>query len=784
MKRLILIICFIFLASYALAAVHYVSTTGTATWASSVNIGTPCALNTACNSVVAGDTVYLRDGIYNKGIIINGRSGNVSNKITFAAYEGETPIIANSTTYLYTGRYHGLLLQYSDYYVFSGITFNHVSGSYFVQVVKGSDHVEIGDCFFDGTGRYGSINFWKGDSALGDTAAVTHLWVHGCTFADFGVISSVCDDAGGIQIGMFASPYDHVSGYQTWENNTFYSGGHHLVETFSKYNVLRNNFFHHEGSMAKPATSCEYGPDSNDLYGNRNIQIYDGSSNTGMFNILESNRFGPSGPPPDDDGGDGMTITAPKNIIRFNEVYSAQNNGIYFKAGSGSLSDNNRFYNNTVVGSGRYQNTGPQWQGVDFRCAGIYMSGNISSIQGVGGTVTCNISYTTRMKPGSIATIASTVRYNGNWTVLTVAEDGRSFTFAKSGDTALETTGTARGTGPQIGNSVINNLLYNGTSGNIALVGSFDTYNRRENNYATATGDPLFTDGTLPSIDTTPITTDPDLTLQAESPAIDAGTYLTQAAGAGTDSVTLTVDDALYFQDGTWGSSLSDVQADWIAIGTVTNVVQISSIDYTTNVITLTVPMTWDDNASIWLYRDSDGTRVLSGAAPDQGAHESNAPDTVVSGTIVGDLGLTEDEIVTGGQALALTLLGTTWAADVVSDAAKKAALIAGITGNLSEAGSWNSQVTITNVTLTSDTVVTIVLPASAGYDITARETVSAQIAAALTAANEIINATPTITIDIVTPTPPSGSAKPGMTKGASTASGAAKGTTSAKAIQ
>jgi hypothetical protein len=80
------------------------------------------------------------------------------------------------------------------------------------------------------------------------------------------------------------------------------------------------------------------------------------------------------------------------------------------------------------------------------------------------------------------------------------------------------------------------------------------------------------------------------------------------------------VDDAMYFQDGTWGSSLDNTQADWVAIGTVNNIVQISSINYNTNTITLASPITWSDNDSIWLYKKSDGTRVLYGNAPDYGA--------------------------------------------------------------------------------------------------------------------------------------------------------------------
>ena len=52
-------------------------------------------------------------------------------------------------------------------------------------------------------------------------------------------------------------------------------------------------------------------------------------------------------------------MTAPKNIIRYNDIYGAQNNGVLFKTGYRSLADHNRFYNNTIFGGGRYQNTGP-----------------------------------------------------------------------------------------------------------------------------------------------------------------------------------------------------------------------------------------------------------------------------------------------------------------------------------------------------------------------------------------------------------------------------------------
>lgn len=112
-----------------------------------------------------------------------------------------------------------------------------------------------------------------------------------------------------------------------------------------------------------------------------------------------------------------------------------------------------------------------------------------------------------------------------------------------------------------------------------------------------------------------------DFNLQSDSGCIDAGAHLTQANGSGSGSTTLIVDDAGYFQDG-WGI----VNADHIAIGTVGNTAQISSINYDTNTITLASAMTWSDNAPVWLHKKSDGEVVLYGTAPDMGAHETLSP--------------------------------------------------------------------------------------------------------------------------------------------------------------
>jgi len=109
-----------------------------------------------------------------------------------------------------------------------------------------------------------------------------------------------------------------------------------------------------------------------------------------------------------------------------------------------------------------------------------------------------------------------------------------------------------------------------------------------------------------------------DYHLQSGSPAIGAGSYLTTASGSGSNSTFLTVADPWFFQDG-WGYPSANVQADWIRIGASTTV-QISSINYSTNVITLASPVSWNNADPIYLYKNSTGTVVLTGASADIGS--------------------------------------------------------------------------------------------------------------------------------------------------------------------
>lgn len=125
-----------------------------------------------------------------------------------------------------------------------------------------------------------------------------------------------------------------------------------------------------------------------------------------------------------------------------------------------------------------------------------------------------------------------------------------------------------------------------------------------------------------------PLLTDPDnydFSLGVGSPAIDAGGPLTTVAATDTGTGTsLIVEKAEWFQPG-WGGA----EADTIAVGTVNNTVQIASIDYSTDTITLSSSISRNDGDSVWLYEDSSGVRVLYGDGPDIGAVETSTTNFI-----------------------------------------------------------------------------------------------------------------------------------------------------------
>jgi hypothetical protein len=264
--------------------VYWVSPTGTAAWAGAKSqtplSGTACcSLATANSNAIAGDTIYLRGGTYSvdKVRISPSNSGSLASRITYVAYTGETPTFirtsSNNPAISITGK---------DYIVVDGITASNLAT--WIRIGNGADYNEIKNCTFNGTTNYDhAVRIYDG----GGGTASTNNWLHQNSFSRCGYVSgsSAClsmikiDDAPGYTNG--------VSHYNTIENNTISYSGHDSLSTYTKYNVIKNNFWHNEGWMSG---SGSYTPDNNGLYGDRNNEIYDGRSNAGLFYLIEGNR--------------------------------------------------------------------------------------------------------------------------------------------------------------------------------------------------------------------------------------------------------------------------------------------------------------------------------------------------------------------------------------------------------------------------------------------------------------------------------------------------------------
>jgi len=154
------------------------------------------------------------------------------------------------------------------------------------------------------------------------------------------------------------------------------------------------------------------------------------------------------------------------------------------------------------------------------------------------------------------------------------------------------------------GNIFKNNIFYsNGCSFAFSSTNQDDQI--IENNWEES-GDPRFTDtsGTDPGS-----VSNPDFTLQSDSPCIDIGGYLTTISSATGNGNSFVVEDSRYFTDG-WDI----IQGDIIQLEGSAHAVQIVSIDYQSGSITIDQAISWTQGQGIAL--------AYEGSAPDIGAHE------------------------------------------------------------------------------------------------------------------------------------------------------------------
>ena len=187
-KSLYLAILLCFLPAISLAATHYISPTGTDTWANSTNIATPCSLATANTNADDDDIVYLRAGTYTT-MISPANSGSSGHVVTWQNYNGEEVLVAPST---------GSAVYLDDsYHKFEGLKFmpsNPAAGNTYIFHIRGN-YNEVKSCSITGTDpegkrddgiRLSGIVIEGGDYNTVDDCTVQSLSDQGITSGDNG----------------------------------------------------------------------------------------------------------------------------------------------------------------------------------------------------------------------------------------------------------------------------------------------------------------------------------------------------------------------------------------------------------------------------------------------------------------------------------------------------------------------------------------------------------------------------------------------------------------------
>jgi hypothetical protein len=110
-----------------------------------------------------------------------------------------------------------------------------------------------------------------------------------------------------------------------------------------------------------------------------------------------------------------------------------------------------------------------------------------------------------------------------------------------------------------------------------------------------------------------------------------------------------------------------------------------------------------------------------------------------------------ESDVVTGGKTLSIELTDDTWVASGATFDAQRQNIINGLDSAQSELNGWNNAVrdviAVGTVVRTSDTLVTITLPATAGYSITAGETITISVPGTAVLGGVGITASPTLSV-------------------------------------
>jgi len=242
-------------------------------------------------------------------------------------------------------------------------------------------------------------------------------------------------------------------------------------------------------------------------------------------------------------------------------------------------------------------------------------------------------------------------------------------------------------------------------------------------------------------------------------------------AGGNTIVYTLTSDTWVYdiatnlskynalFESLALTSPTTDENGMWTAVISAMNAGSIARTSDTVVTVTLPAVPAYHITAAQTITPSIPSNLVNSGVSPAVASTFTISPVTAaVSGTIV-STATTQDNIVSGGKTIILTLSNSTWATDVVTNSTKVTQLINGITASPDDA-TWQKVRTAlkanTSKIKVAGAVLTITLPAVTEYYIAADQTITVSIDKSLLkqpTASSVI-AKPSLTVFTAAPPP------------------------------
>ncbi|MFN8360554.1 MAG: right-handed parallel beta-helix repeat-containing protein [Candidatus Kapaibacterium sp.] len=426
-----------------------------------------------------------------------------------------------------------------------------------------------------------NVTHWM--SVLG----ATHITLQNCTF------KNATDPAGSSKTGIFfqnsnynsiihntidSSSQDNLafinSDYNLVQLNTITRAAHTLwTIKCSRHNVIKYNVFHNQLQKIGEIYDCdEVG------YGSTDFPKMSAKNDT-QYNLIEGNVFAYTATPIDRSPYAGIQLAAQHTIVRRNIFFNCIGPPIDLTnyAAEAEFTTGNRIYHNTF-----YHNHfgGMSLAGV----TGYAFSDNV---------IVNNIFYKNNF-----------IKYDSRWAWYS----------------ELDTKPVQLITGRTDGFRFEKNALFNSTPNERYLI----TYGSRTSTTNPApqpisafeSGFPSVFIGNLQVepyfVDTTKI----NMRLMSKSELIDKGAFIAKAVNSGSNATTLIVDDAGFFSDGfglTNGDTIQFENQQTTAI--------VQAINYTTNTLTLTTPLSWQNGQGLSLK--------YSGKAPEMGVYEYEPPSAV-----------------------------------------------------------------------------------------------------------------------------------------------------------